>query len=71
MSETCHRNHGNLSQTLLDLLIKHEALIGTIQMCDLQIPWDGVGHIKQRGSLLMLTTELGFIWNRREIGSAP
>ena len=48
----------------LDLLIKNTALIGSIRMRDLRIPWDGVGRGKQRGSFLMLTTELGSIWDQ-------
>ena len=33
-------------------------------MRDLQIPWDGIWHGKQRGSFLMLTSELGSLWHQ-------
>ncbi|MEO1808482.1 MAG: reverse transcriptase family protein, partial [Bacteroidota bacterium] len=48
----------------LDLLIKNTALLGAIRIRDLRIPWDGVGHGRQRGSLLQLTNELGTIWDQ-------
>ena len=32
--------------------------------CGTWVPWDGDGHGKQREPFLMLTTELGSIWNQ-------